>query len=113
MLWLNGQGHVAEASTANIFFVADCDGQPICHTPHPEAGLLEGITAQQVAKTLTTHNIEIIRRAIHRKEVQNFTAAFLSSSVQGVRPVVRIDDHSYSSDSPLLSRILQLLAGAT
>ena len=109
VLWLNEHSHMTEASTANIFFVATRDGRLSCHTPHPEAGLLEGITAQQVTKTLTTHGIEVVRRAIHIKEAQQFTAAFLSSSVQGVRPVLSIDTHSYAPDSPALQKILPLL----
>lgn len=111
VLWLNARKEIAEASTANIFFAAERDGQPICHTPHPEAGLLEGITAQQVTKTLITHNIEVIHRAIHIEEAQVFTAALLSSSVQGIRPVVRIDTHIYSSNNPTLDKILSLLNG--
>ena len=98
VLWLNEHGHIAEAATANIFFItADAD-QPSCHTPHPEAGLLAGITAQQVSQTLTTNNIKVISRAIHQSEIPDFAAAFLSSSVQGVRPVQRIDEHTYMTD---------------
>ena len=109
VLWLNAQGQIAEASTANIFFISAHDEQFICHTPHPETGLLAGLTAQRAATTLTTHNIEVVRRAIHSQEIPDFCAAFLSSSVQGVRPVQRIDTHTYASDHAALHTILPLL----
>lgn len=111
VLWLNAHGHLAETSTANIFFVTAPDTQCICHTPHPDTGLLAGLTAQRVATTLSSHGIEVSSRAIHRRELPNFTAAFLSSSVQGVRPVQRIDAHVYSSRSAALSKIFPLLNG--
>ena len=108
VLWLNEHGQVAEASTANIFFITAAAGQPSCHTPHTEAGLLAGITAQRVSQTLTANNIEVISRAIHQSEIPDFAAAFLSSSVQGVRPVHRIDDHTYTADS-VVATMLTLL----
>ena len=108
ILWLNAHDHMAEASTANIFFVTD-DEQLICHTPHPETGLLAGLTAQRVATTLTKQGIEVISRAVHRREIPDFCAAFLSSSVQGVRPVRRIDTHTYAPDHAALRTILPLL----
>ncbi len=106
VLWLNAQGHIAEASTANIFFVTN---QLSCHTPHPETGLLAGLTAQRVTAALISHGIEVTQRAIPADEIPNFTAAFLSSSVQGVRPVQRIDTHAY--DNAVLGKILPLLKG--
>ena len=113
VLWLNDRGQVAETSTANIFFVTNNRGQLNCHTPHPETGLLAGLTAQRVVETLVARGIEVVPRAIHIEEVQNFTAAFLSSSVQGVRAVQRIDTHSYPTNSAALRKILPLLDGTT
>lgn len=111
VLWLNAHDHLAETSTANIFFVTERGAQRICHTPHPDTGLLAGLTAQRVATTLSSHGIEVKRRAIHRQELPNFSAAFLSSSVQGVRPVQRIDTHVYPSRSAALHKIFALLNG--
>ena len=113
VLWLNDRGQVAEASTANIFFVTDSRGQLSCHTPHPETGLLAGLTAQRVVATLAAHGIEVVRRAIHIETAQHFTAAFLSSSVQGLRAVQRIDTHSYPPNNAALHKILPLLDGTT
>lgn len=109
VLWLNSAAEIAEASTANIFFISTADEKTICHTPHPQVGLLEGITAQHAVATLNSNNIEIIRRAIHITELPNFDAAFLSSSVQGIRPVRRIDAVNYATDSPVLYKLMQLL----
>ncbi len=113
VLWLNEHGHVAEAATANIFFVAFSEGQLVCHTPHPEAGLLVGITAQQVDKILTANDIAVISRTIHHTETSDFVAAFLSSSVQGVRAVSRIDTRHYPTDNNALRKILPLLTETT
>ena len=110
VLWLDQSGQVAEASTANIFFVTSHGDQLSCCTPSPESGLLEGITAQYVTTALAAHGIETVSRVVHSSELGNFTAALLTSSVRGVRPVQRIDARTYVVDSPAVQRILVLLA---
>ena len=99
ILWINSQGQVTEASTANIFFVTEDAGKVSCHTPATDCGLLKGITASWVSEILTRHNIPVQEQIILLDHCSNFCGAFLTSTIKGVQEVSAIDDISYQQGS--------------
>jgi branched-chain amino acid aminotransferase len=86
----NGQGHVAEGATSNVFFVKDGE---LC-TPHLETGLLAGITREVVCELATETGMAPTERVVRPDELRAADEVFLTSSVRGIMPVTRLDGRS-------------------
>lgn len=84
-LMLDYRGQVAEATSANIFFVQD----GAIHTPTPDC-FLNGITRQTVIKIAREKGYEVIERKIMPEELGNFTECFTTGSAAEVTPVREI-----------------------
>lgn len=86
---LNESGHVAEASTSNIFMVRK--GRLI--TPPVTENVLEGITRNAIMELAERElGMKVAERAIDRSELYIADELFLTGTAVGVAPVVRIDN---------------------
>jgi branched-subunit amino acid aminotransferase/4-amino-4-deoxychorismate lyase len=100
ILWTNADGEVTESSIANIFFVQrEGDGVRFV-TPAPMSGLLLGITRQTVIELLRSATLPVEERVIYADELARFDEAFLTSTVRGLVPVNRIDQHRLHTTRP-------------
>jgi branched-chain amino acid aminotransferase len=81
-LMLDWRGQVAEATGANVFFVAD----GALHTPTPDC-FLDGITRRTVMDLARKRGIDVVERAIWPEELENFQEMFLSGTAVEVTPV--------------------------
>jgi branched-chain amino acid aminotransferase len=90
-MMLDWRGQVAEATGANIFFVAP-DG--VVHTPTPDC-FLDGITRRTVMRLLRERGVEIVERAIWPEELESFQQCFLTGSAAEVTPVGSIGPWSF------------------
>ncbi|MBZ9726304.1 branched-chain amino acid aminotransferase [Mesorhizobium sp. CO1-1-11] len=93
-LLLDWRGNVAEASAANIFFVA---GEEI-HTPTPDC-FLNGITRQTVIALAQNMGFKVIEREISHAETLAFTECFLTGTASEITPVGAIDAVTYKPGS--------------
>ena len=94
-LRLDSQGYVQESSYANIFFVKD--GQLIS----PKAGaLLPGIIRQKIMV-----QFPVEEKNIHVEELTDFTSAFLTNSLMGLKSIVEIERIAYSRNENLVKEI--------
>jgi branched-chain amino acid aminotransferase len=93
VLWVNPAGEVTEASTANIFLLGRQGDFLEIATPHEDCGLLAGITRQKMIDLCTLAKIPVTARRIELSEIPRFDEAFICSSVRGLVPVERIDQH--------------------
>ena len=84
-LMLDWRGQVAEATGANIFFLAD----GALHTPTPDC-FLDGITRRTVIGLAQARGIEVIERVIWPEEMSSFEAAFLTGSAAEVTQIAEI-----------------------
>ncbi|HET7575826.1 MAG TPA: branched-chain amino acid aminotransferase [Sphingomicrobium sp.] len=84
-MMLDWRGRVAEATGANIFFVAD--GQ--LHTPTPDC-FLDGITRRTIMDLARRRAVEVVERAIWPEELEGFQQAFLTGTAAEVTPVQSI-----------------------
>ena len=107
VLWINDQQQVTEASTANIFFVAEHAGQLSCHTPATDCGLLKGVTANWVSNFLRKHNIPVQEQIILLDQCPNFCGAFLTSTIKGAQQVLAIDNISYQQQATSIVQLVQ------
>lgn len=87
-LMLDWKGDVAEATGANIFFVAE--GR--LHTPTPIC-FLDGITRRTVMGLARERQIQVVERTITESELGGFGEAFLAGTAAEVTPIRQIGEH--------------------
>ncbi|QJP71469.1 branched-chain amino acid aminotransferase [Burkholderia glumae] len=90
-LMLDWRGHVAEATSANVFFVRD----GVLHTPVPDC-FLDGITRQTVIGLARERGLRVIERTVLPEELGSFSECFLTGTAAEVCPVGRIDAHAFT-----------------
>lgn len=89
-IFLNEEGYVAEAATANIFWVTD----GILRTPSLDLPILPGITRQKVMEITAYMDIRLEEGAFPLSSLLECTEAFLTNSLQGIIPLARINEKS-------------------
>jgi branched-chain amino acid aminotransferase len=87
-LLLTADGHVAEASSANLFVVHD----GVIATPPVSDDVLPGITRTAVAELIADHGYRLIERSVDRTELYTADEVFLSGTGVQIAAVVSIDD---------------------
>lgn len=99
-------GRLTEGSSSNFFIVA---GGRVA-TPPLSVGLLEGITRRKVMQLLDSAQIGVAEQALWPIDLQHADEAFLTSSVRGVLPVVRVDGQPLGDGQPgpITRRVLDL-----
>ncbi len=102
-IFLNTAGHLCEAATANLFLVK----QQILLTPPLTAGCLAGIAREVVLKLAHNCGIETRTVPLTLQDLGNADEVFLTSSINGLVSVSRIDAKSHSL-GPITPRLRQL-----
>lgn len=94
---LTHAGHVAEASTSNVFLVRH--GRLI--TPPASENVLEGITRDCVMELARRElRLDVVERPVDRSELYLADEVFLTGTAVGVSPVVRVDHHAVGGGEP-------------
>ena len=87
-LVLNNDGHVSEASVANLFIIR----KGVAITAPVNANVLEGITRRTLIQLLREElNVEVIERDIDHTEIYLADEAFLCGTSAQVSPITRIE----------------------
>ena len=95
-LWLNERGHVIEACTGNVFVVR---GRAVV-TPALKDGARDGVTRARVIETLRGCGLSVRQSKVRIATLRSADEVFLTSSLCGVRPVVRIDGRNVRGGDP-------------
>ncbi|HEU4919918.1 MAG TPA: branched-chain amino acid transaminase [Candidatus Limnocylindrales bacterium] len=90
---LTADGHVNEASAANLFMVRD----GVALTPPVNDDILEGVTRKAMIELLTNEKIPVEVRSIDRSELYVADEMFLCGTGVQVSPVVEIDHRPVGS----------------
>ncbi len=90
-LMLDYQGYVAEATSANIFFVKNGE----LHTPIADS-FLNGITRRTIMQLAQESGIKVVERRITLEELGSFDECFLTGTAAEITPVSVIKDHTYT-----------------
>lgn len=93
---LNSLGYVTETASANIFWY---DGKKF-HTPPVEAGLLPGITRNQVIKLIKDNGFLFSESLITEEELLKVREVFLTNSTIEVIPVTEINEEKIGDGVP-------------
>ncbi|HOJ30083.1 MAG TPA: aminotransferase class IV [Spirochaetota bacterium] len=96
------QGNIAEAATANIFFVK---GQSL-YTPTLRS-IMPGITRMIVLDIAHHDNIPATECDIPAESINQFSEAFFSGSVNNIQPIESIDDIIFRPVPGTISQIIQ------
>jgi branched-chain amino acid aminotransferase len=89
-------GHVTEATTANVFWVKDGD----VFTPSLASGILPGITRSMLLPALARAGFPVQEGRFPLARLLEADEVFLTGSVKGVMPVVRIGDKAIGDGKP-------------
>jgi branched-chain amino acid aminotransferase len=106
------EGALAEGASSNVFLVkAGC-----VFTPALAVGILPGITRAHVLSLCRQEGIEA--REVERllpADLRAADEAFITSSVRGVLPVTRVDDHVLGTGrpGPVSRQLMRLYQAAT
>jgi branched-chain amino acid aminotransferase len=90
---LTANGHVNEASAANLFVVRD----GVALTPPVSDDLLEGVTRKALMELLTNEGIPVEERSIDRSELYVADEVFLCGTGVQVSPVIEVDHRPVGS----------------
>ena len=90
---LTANGHVNEASAANLFVVRD----GVALTPPVNDDLLEGVTRLGMIELLRNEKIPVVERSIDRSELYVADEMFLCGTGVQISPVVEIDHRPVGS----------------
>ncbi len=95
-LMLNGEGHVAEASSSNVFFVMD----GALHTPAASEDILVGVTRGAVIELAGELGLAVHERRIDRSESYVAEEVFLCGTGVQIAPVTSIDRRPVGDGKP-------------
>lgn len=95
-LFLDGEGHLSEATSSNLFAVV---GDTLV-TPPVSCGALPGITRAAVIELARGLEIEVAERAMSLDELRGAREAFLTSSLRELAPLVRVDGDAIGPGGP-------------
>jgi len=90
---LTADGHVNEASAANLFVVRD----GVALTPPVSDDLLEGVTRKAIIEMLGNEGIPVLERSIDRSELYVADEVLLCGTGVQVSPVVEVDHRPVGS----------------
>ena len=96
VLFLDTAGHCSEASASNLFAVID----DRLATPPTTCGALPGITRAAVLDLAGSLGMPVDERPLELRELAAASEAFLTSSLRGIAPLVRVDGTAVAVGRP-------------
>ncbi len=101
---LTADGHVNEASAANLFVVRD----GVILTPPVNDDLLEGVTRKAIMELLASEGMTVVERSIDRSELYVADEVLLCGTGVQVSPVIEVDHRPVGSgDIGPISRLVR------
>jgi branched-subunit amino acid aminotransferase/4-amino-4-deoxychorismate lyase len=95
-LFLNDKGLLAEASTSNIFLVAN----GVLKTPGLESGILSGITREVILELALQLDIDVVEQDVELEELFQTEEAFITNSMIEVMPLIEVNGKAIGSGKP-------------
>jgi branched-chain amino acid aminotransferase len=95
-LFLDTEGHCSEATGSNLFIWTGAE----LVTPPLSCGVLPGITREAVLELARAEGLSAAERAFELDELLSADEAFLTSSLRGVAPLVRVGAHPIGEAVP-------------
>lgn len=101
-VFLNEQGYITEGCSVNVFF--ELEG--CLYTPSLENGLLPGVMRQAVLDKARNADIEVCEGNFKWDMLISADKVYITNSLIGVQPVVRVMDKKYSTENSTIAKVL-------
>lgn len=95
-IWLNTRGHLAEGCASNLFVV----GRTAVYTPGASDGILPGIERAAALRAAREGGCRVHEGKVRLVRLERAREAFLTSSVRGIRPLIRWNGRPVGSGEP-------------
>ncbi len=95
-LMLDAQGHVAEASGANLFIIK----HKVVRTPPPHAGILKGVTRDAVIELVHEAGYRFEETLLNRYDVYTADEAFLTGTAAEIVGIREVDGRRIGTELP-------------
>lgn len=107
-LWLNTRGHLAEGCSCNLFVVS---GRKL-FTPGERDGILPGVMRGLVLRAAAGLGFARHEGKVRLKRLSGADEAFLTSSLCGIRPLIRFNGRAVGSgrEGPVTRRLARAVA---
>lgn len=102
LVWLDTQGRISEATTANVFLVH----HGVVFTPGIAAGCLPGVARGVLLDRAQAKGIEIREAELYAGVMEDHDEMFLTSAVFGVRPVKSWNGRALPGEAGPLTRAM-------
>lgn len=105
---VDDEGHLFEGATSNMFIVR---GGGLV-TPPAEGAILPGVLRAKVEQLAAGNGITVVEAFARVADLRADDGMLLTSSVRGIVPVDKVDDHELRVDGELLERLRSLVGEA-
>jgi branched-subunit amino acid aminotransferase/4-amino-4-deoxychorismate lyase len=95
-LFLDTEAHCSEATSSNLFIWTGA----VLQTPPVSCAALPGVTRAAILELARAEKLAVAERAFVADDLYGAEEAFLTSSLRGVAPLVRVDGHSIGGGAP-------------
>lgn len=92
----DADGTITEGASSNLFVLS----RGRLRTPPLAVGILDGITRRHVMALARARGVRVEEVALRPADVQGAEEAFITSSIRGVMPVVRVDGVAVGTGRP-------------
>ena len=103
LILTDAEGHVAEGSSSNLFWIKD----GLWHTPHLQSGCIAGVMRTYLIGQLEEKQIPVQEVLVKKEELYE-AEALIGCNVTGLYTIKRLEYHTYESGRELLSSFIQL-----
>ncbi|MBF0459233.1 MAG: aminodeoxychorismate lyase [Nitrospirae bacterium] len=90
-LMCNVNGHLAECSTSNIFFIKEAT----LYTPSVKSGILDGVMRAQVLELACEAELQVVEGEFFPATLYRADEVFVTNSVMEIMPVTAVDAVTY------------------
>ena len=97
---LNHEGFVTECTADNLFIVRDYLGQKTLMTPPISAGILEGVTRNEIIKLAQASDIVVREENLTKHDLYTADEMFLTGTAAEVIPVTKVDGRIIGTGNP-------------
>jgi branched-chain amino acid aminotransferase len=95
-LFLDTEGHCSEATSSNLFIWTGT----LLQTPPIGCAALPGITRAAVLELARAQGLAVAERALTPDDLYAAQEAFLTSSLRGIAPLVRVNQRAIGAGAP-------------
>lgn len=105
-LFFNQRRFATETTCANLFLIKN----DALFTPGLNHGVLPGITRARILLLCQQYGIECHEASIDKTMIDEADAVFISNSLQGIRPVLSLNNVTFNQDNSLMKHLIEQLA---